>query len=277
MVAYRFEDAEWDQTRTGGPKRNQPLADIRFRQLLTETQWAALPPPVRNRFGRRVRTGGAIVYRGHVEYNRVNRWGRLLNTALKLIGAPLPLDTQNAGAAAIVTVTEAPGENGTHGGQIWMRQYARQDTKRPFPQIIQSAKRFTGPTGIEEHIGGGIGMSLQPAVEGNELVFYAQDIFWDVQGPWNFRLTLPRWLGPKTLRAGHEELGGGEFVFTLRLHHKWFGKMLDQRVCFQDDVEARIRYRRTLDPAWYFGPMQRRAISESADYLLTHIIGKAAA
>ena len=40
-------------------------------------------------------------------------------------------------------------------------------------------------------------------------------------------------------------------------------------------VSLTIRYRRTLDPAWYFGPMQRRAIGESSDYLLTHIIGKA--
>ena len=39
-------------------------------------------------------------------------------------------------------------------------------------------------------------------------------------------------------------------------------------------VNLTIRYRRTLDPAWYFGPLQRRAIGESADYLLTHIIGK---
>ncbi len=40
-------------------------------------------------------------------------------------------------------------------------------------------------------------------------------------------------------------------------------------------VSLTIRYRRTLDPAWYFGPMQRRAIGESADYLLENIIGKA--
>lgn len=40
------------------------------------------------------------------------------------------------------------------------------------------------------------------------------------------------------------------------------------------EVSLTIKYRRELDPAWYFGPMQRRAIGESADYLLTHIIGK---
>jgi len=39
-------------------------------------------------------------------------------------------------------------------------------------------------------------------------------------------------------------------------------------------VELTISYRRGLDPAWYFGPMQRRAISESAEYLLKNIIGK---
>jgi len=41
------------------------------------------------------------------------------------------------------------------------------------------------------------------------------------------------------------------------------------------EVSLTIRYRRELDPAWYFGPMQRKAIGESADYLLENIIGKA--
>jgi hypothetical protein len=41
------------------------------------------------------------------------------------------------------------------------------------------------------------------------------------------------------------------------------------------EVSLTIRYRRELDPAWYFCPMQRRAMRESADYLLANIIGKA--
>ena len=234
MVAYRFEETEWHRKPKAELKHNQPLGDLRFRQLFTDEQWKRLPLPVRNRFGRRVGIGDALIYRGHVDYNHVNRWGRALNWALRLVGAPLPLDTQNKGAAAIVTVTEAPD-----GSQVWMRQYARQNTKRPFPQVIQSAKHFKGPTGIEEHIGAGIGMSLVPLVEGIELVFRAQDIFWDVPGPWKtLRLTLPRWLGPNVPRAGHEEIGGGEFAFTLKLEHKWFGKLVDQRVRFRDDLEA---------------------------------------
>ena len=229
MVAYRFEDTDWDRTAKADYKQTDPLGDIRFRQLFQDKDWNRLPRPVRRRFGRRVAIGEALVYSGQVVFNRVNRWGRIINAALRVVGAPLPLDTQNAGAAAVVTVTEA-----TDGSQVWMRQYARQDTKRPFPQVIQSAKHFTGATGIEEHIGAGIGMSLIPLVEGQELVFRAQDIFWDIAG---IRLILPKWLGPKTLRAGHEEIGNGEFVFTLLLEHKWFGKMVDQRVRFQDDLE----------------------------------------
>lgn len=37
-------------------------------------------------------------------------------------------------------------------------------------------------------------------------------------------------------------------------------------------VQLEIRYTRLLDPAWYFGPMQRYAIESSADYLLQNII-----
>jgi len=42
----------------------------------------------------------------------------------------------------------------------------------------------------------------------------------------------------------------------------------------QTEITLTIRYRRDLDPAWYFGPMQRSAMRESADYLIAHIIGK---
>jgi len=262
MVAYRFEETEWGHTHTPNHKLNNYLGDIRFRQLFKTEDWNRLPAPVRKRFGRRVKIGDALIYKGHVEFNRVNLWGRILTNMLRIIGAPLPLDTDNKGAAAVVTVTEAPGENGEHGGQVWMRQYARKDAKHPFPQIIQSAKRFEGPTGIEEYIGGGIGMSLKACVEDKELVFLAKDIFWDIKIPLpkdkrgqrrkaKIRLTLPNWLGPKLLRAGHEELGQGCFAFTLKLEHKWFGKMIDQRVWFQDDLETpdAVQPRKNLEGA----------------------------
>jgi len=41
-------------------------------------------------------------------------------------------------------------------------------------------------------------------------------------------------------------------------------------------VTLTIDYTRDLDPAWYFGPLQRRAIGESAEYLITQVISRPA-
>lgn len=42
------------------------------------------------------------------------------------------------------------------------------------------------------------------------------------------------------------------------------------------EISLTINYRRELDPAWYFGPMQKAAIKESGDYLIEHIIARGA-
>lgn len=39
-------------------------------------------------------------------------------------------------------------------------------------------------------------------------------------------------------------------------------------------VRLTVNYTRKLDPAWYFGPLQRRAIGESADYLIGEVIAR---
>jgi len=88
MVAYRFEDTDWGQRGNPSPPKNDPLGDIRFRQLFEDKDWNRLPRPVRRRFGRRVAAGEALIYRGQVEYNRVNIWGRIINSVLRLVGAP---------------------------------------------------------------------------------------------------------------------------------------------------------------------------------------------
>lgn len=40
----------------------------------------------------------------------------------------------------------------------------------------------------------------------------------------------------------------------------------------QTEVTLTVEYRRLLDPVWYFGPMQRMAVGESADFLIENII-----
>lgn len=39
-------------------------------------------------------------------------------------------------------------------------------------------------------------------------------------------------------------------------------------------VSLTIHYRRELDPAWYFGPLQKTAIKQSGDYLINHVIAR---
>lgn len=40
----------------------------------------------------------------------------------------------------------------------------------------------------------------------------------------------------------------------------------------QTKVTLRIHYQRTLDPAWYFGPVQEFAIARSSEFLIDEII-----
>ena len=206
-----------------------PVADLRFRALMPRGQWDALPAATRRRFGRRLGPGEAIVYRGVTERTRTNVVGRLLARAGRLIGAPLPLPGVADGGAAVVTVTEA------EGGQFWTRQYARAGR---FPQIVHSAKGFGGPTGLEEVVGGGVGMALTIRARGGVLLFEEAGYFVRLRGR---RVPLPRAVLPR-LTVGHEDLapthGEGAFAFTLTLTHPLCGTLMDQRCVFTETCRA---------------------------------------
>lgn len=207
---------------------NQPLGDVRFRQLLAPESWARLPEAVRRRFTKRLMNGQSAVYCGHIVQTCMNPAGRLLARLLKIVGGPLPLDTENDGAAAVVTVTE----DAAGGGQFWTRQYNRPNG---FPQVVHSTKTFTGPTGLEEHVGYGISMSLRLMTAGQRLLFVSDRYFLTLLGR---RLALPHALTPGQLTVSHEDLGEGRFEFLLDLTHPVFGALLYQRAIFRDMTEA---------------------------------------
>lgn len=204
------------------------LGDMRFRRLLSAEAWANLPEAVRRRFAKRLRDGESAVYCGRIAETRLSRAGRWLARLLTVIGGPLPVDDDNEGTPAIVTVTEATDD----AGQYWTRQYNR---AARFPQVIHSAKAFAGPTGLEECVGGGIGMTLRLRTEPNRLLFVSDRYFCTLFGR---RFYLPRFLEPGLLTVGHEDLGGSRFAFTLDLVHPQLGALVHQRIVFRDMTEA---------------------------------------
>jgi len=199
------------------------LGDLRFRALLSEEEWTSLPPAIRRRFSKRLAGGHTIVYAGEILESWTNRAGWWLAQAARLIGGPLPL-TRDAHVPSVVTVTEDVATS----GQIWTRLYAR---RRGFPQVIHSAKRFSGPTGLEEYVGYGIGMTLTVYARAGALVFRSEAFFLQLFGR---RFFLPRWLCPGTIYVTHAEVPDKKFSFTLQIIHPRFGLLLRQMALFRE-------------------------------------------
>jgi hypothetical protein len=204
------------------PETNE-LGDLRFRALMSEADWAALPLPIRRRFSKRLAGGNTAVYVGEVLETQMSGVGWLLAQAARLIGGPLPI-SRDAHTPSVVTVTEDVAVKGQH----WTRLYAR---RCGFPHIVHSSKRFAGPTGLEEYVGCGVGMALTIHVEDAALIFRAAHYFVQVAG---LRVRLPRWASPGALSVTHAELGDGRFLFKLEIIHPRLGRLICQTAAFQE-------------------------------------------
>jgi len=211
------------------PQRPAPqdatLHDLRFRALLGSGSWEALPPEVQRRFSKRLTGAQVALYRGLVVEMRQSRLGWLIGQLCRLFGAPLPLNPA-AGGGALVSVSE----DRAGGGQCWTRIYARADR---FPQVIHSAKRFAGPTGLEEYLGRGLGMALRVEPLSDGIAFVSDHYFLEL-GSW--RVRLPRVLTPGVARVTHRQVAGSSFLFGLELKHPLAGTLMHQEILF-DDVD----------------------------------------
>ncbi len=205
------------------PGTGDALHDLRFRALMSNDEWMSLPPPIRRRFSKRLADGCTVVYAGEILETRMSHAGRALAQFARLIGAPLPTST-DAHVPMVVTVTEDMAA----GGQIWTRLCTRRDG---FPQIINSSKRFAGPTGIEEYLGHGISMALTIHAVDGALVFRSAGYFFHLFG---HRLRLPGFLSPGAMTVSHRELGEGRFEFTLDIVHPRFGVLIRQSAAFRE-------------------------------------------
>src|SRR4249919_3416112 len=174
------------------------LDDRRFHALLPDEEWGRLPLAIWRRFSKRLADGKTVVYVGEIDEASFSRIGWWLAQIARVIGGPLPTGAET-GVPMIVAVTE----DAASGGQIWTRICAR---RHGFPQVIHSAKRFAGPTGLEEYVGYGVSMALRICVEREALLFRSVGYVLQVGG---LRLPLPDWLTPGDLTVTHSDLGGG--------------------------------------------------------------------
>jgi hypothetical protein len=204
--------------------RPQPAAsDDRYRRRLGEAAWFHLPAPVRRRFSRRLADAEQIVYRGEVVVMQLSRAGWAIAQLARLAGAPLPF-TRDALGPCVVVVTECEAM----GGQIWSRSYPRPGR---FPQVINSAKRFGGPTGLEEYLGLGLVMRLTLEEEAGALVFRSAGYALSIAG---ITLALPRWLEPGRCTVIHRNETDSRFSFTLCLDHPLLGRLVHQVAFFEE-------------------------------------------
>ncbi len=220
LSVMKIPDALCD---VAAPPPDDSLGDLRFRALLSDDDWASLPLAVRRRFSKRLAGGRTVVYAGEVLETRMSGAGWCLAQLARLVGGPLPT-AREANVPSVVTVTEDMAS----GGQIWTRLYGR---RRGFPQIIHSAKRFAGPTGVEEYLGRGFGMALRIGVCDGALVFRSDSYFVVFFGR---RLRLPNWLSPGIMTVTHAERGDGRFEFTLEVRHPRFGLLIRQSAAFRE-------------------------------------------
>ncbi len=207
------------------PASDASLHDLRFRALLGSEAWDALPAEVQRRFSKRLTGTQVALYRGLVVEMKMSALGWALAQVCRLFGAPLPLNG-NPGGGALVSVSE----ESSSGGQCWTRIYARPGH---FPQVIHSAKRFCGPTGLEEYLGRGLGMALRVEALDDGIAFVSDHYFLAVAGR---RIRLPHFLTPGATTVTHRQVAGSSFVFGLELDHPWAGTLINQQILF-DDVE----------------------------------------
>ncbi len=207
------------------PSNDNDGQDGPYAALLGSAAWHSLPPTVKARFFGLRPANAVTVYRGYVASTHYSRIGQALAQCLRLIGGPLPTATTKTDTLAAVIVSDDPSGK----AQYWTRRYGRPGH---FPHVIQSAKQFSGPTGLEENIGFGIGMTLNISAKDGALQFTSDRYFVKVFGR---RVFLPRALCPGLMQVSHTDFGEGWFEFRLTLSHPLVGRLLDQRAMFCDE------------------------------------------
>ena len=204
---------------------HRPISEVcgPYRALVGEAAWRQLPRAVQRRFDRLLAPGESALYVGEVASTVLTKVGWVWAQVARALGAPLPLRVLTRSAAAVVVTADSSEHT-----QLWTRIYHEPGC---LPQVVRSMKSFTGPTGLEERVGGGIGMALTVSVQARALVFRSAGYFWRCG---RVRVPLPSWMTPGCIEVVHREERADRFSFTLSVVHPWFGRIVHQVAFFKD-------------------------------------------
>lgn len=169
--------------------------------------WHQLHPNVQRRFNRLPTEQNPIVYEGIMEQVTCSKAGWLFAFLTKIIGNPLS-PHQGRHIPMEVKLTTRPNQTGVY----WQRTYFFPD-KKPF--CVTSVKKDDQGR-MMEMVGGGFGMFLDVYAHQGELHFKSTRYFWKFLGTY---VPLPHWLSPGQTHVIHEDLGGGDFRFTISMDH----------------------------------------------------------
>ncbi len=183
-------------------------------KALMGADWHRLHPAVQARFLHEPEAGHPVVYQGVMEKVHCSATGWLFAQATRAIGNPL---AAHRGTDIAMEVRLTPCEK---GGVCWRRTYG---FARPF--TVTSAKRQDAQGRLCEYVGFGFGMRLNVFARRGALHFVSERFFWEVAG---VQIPLPHWLSPGRTHVTHEDLGGGEFRFTITMDHLWLGRTFFQ-------------------------------------------------
>ena len=183
-----------------------------------------MPLSIRRRFSRRVADGNTVVYVGEILETRMSITGLVAcasDAADWFAVSGLP----ESHMPCVVSVTE---DMPSIGGQTWTLLYAR---RRRFPQIVYSSKRFAGPTGFEDHVGYGVGMTLTYGGCGRCACLSQPRLFRRILRAAHPAADLAT---PGALSVTHAECADGRFSFTLDVVHPRFGLLIRQMGLFRE-------------------------------------------
>lgn len=182
--------------------------------------WDKLHPAIRARFDREPAPGEEVVYEGVMHTVRRSLAGRLFAEITRVVGNPLtPFQGQNI--PMDVKLFKRPGKNGV----FWQRTYYFPGKK---PYTVTSMKCESKQGEMLECVGGGFGMKLDVYAANEKLHFTSTRYFWTIL---QFRIPLPHIITPGKTLVIHEDLGGGDFRFTISMRHNFLGETF-----FQDGI-----------------------------------------